>query len=88
MRTLFIQHDHDGYAGALLAPLEAAGPVSFWRTYEQAERPDLEDHDAIVSLGGTAHPDQDGTEPWIAAELDLLEEALDLGVPILGVCLG
>jgi len=88
VRTLFIQHDHDGYAGALLAPLEAAGPVSFWRTYEQAERPDLEDHDAIVSLGGTAHPDQDGTEPWIAAELDLLEEALDLGVPILGVCLG
>ena len=30
---------------------------------------------AIVSLGGTAHPDQDGTEPWFAAELDLLEES-------------
>ncbi len=88
MRTLFIQHDHDGYPGALLAPLEAAGPVAIWRAYEDPTRPDLEDHDAIVSLGGTAHPDQDDAEPWLAAELDLLEEALDLGVPILGVCLG
>ncbi len=88
MRTLIIQHDHDGYPGALLAPLEAAGPVALWRTYEDAARPDLDGVDAIVSLGGTAHPDQDAAQPWLAAELDLLEEALDLGVPILGVCLG
>ncbi len=88
MRTLIIQHDHDGYPGALLEPIERAGSIQRWETYAQAERPDLDGIAAIVSLGGTAHPDQDHAEPWLAAELDLLEEALDLGVPILGVCLG
>ena len=52
--------------------------MALWRTYEDASRPELEGVDAVVSLGGTAHPDQDGAEPWLAAELDLLEEALDL----------
>ena len=28
------------------------------------------------------------SEPWQAAEFDLLEQALDVGTPILGVCLG
>ena len=88
MRTLIIQHDHDGYPGALLEPIERAGSVQRWDTFTHPERPDLDGIDAIVSLGGTAHPDQDHAEPWLAAELDLLEEALDLGVPILGVCLG
>lgn len=88
MRTLIIQHDHDGYPGALLAPIEAAGEVVRWETYVDPERPDLDGITAIVSLGGTAHPDQDHAEPWLAAELDVLEEALDTGVPILGVCLG
>ncbi|MGI9117068.1 MAG: type 1 glutamine amidotransferase [Gaiellales bacterium] len=88
MRTLIIQHDHDGYPGALLAPIEAAGEVVRWDTYTHPERPSLDDITAVVSLGGTAHPDQDHAEPWLAAELDLLEEALDTGVPILGVCLG
>ena len=88
MRTLIIQHDHDGYPGALLEPIERAGSVQRWDTFTQPERPDLDGIDAIVSLGGTAHPDQDHAEPWLAAELDLLEEALDLGIPVLGVCLG
>ena len=88
MRTLLIQHDHDGYPGALLAPIEAAGEVVRWETYTQPERPSLDGITAVVSLGGTAHPDQDDAQPWLAAELDLLEEALDTGVPILGVCLG
>jgi GMP synthase-like glutamine amidotransferase len=88
MRTLIIQHDHDGYPGALLEPIERAGSVQRWETYTHPERPDLDGIDAILSLGGTAHPDQDHAEPWLAAELDLLEEALDVGIPILGVCLG
>ena len=88
LRTLIIQHDHDGYPGALLAPIEAAGEVVRWDTYTHPERPDLDGITAVVSLGGTAHPDQDDARPWLAAELDLLEEALDTGTPILGVCLG
>ncbi len=88
MRTLIIQHDDDGGPAALLAPMEDASEITYWNVGERHDRPDLDGIDAIVSLGGNAHPDQDGTEPWLAAELDLLEEALDVGTPILGVCLG
>ena len=31
-----------------------------WNVWEQHDRPDLDGLDATVSLGGTAHPDQDG----------------------------
>jgi GMP synthase-like glutamine amidotransferase len=88
VRTLIIQHDHDGGPGALLEPLSGASEIAHWEAWKQPERPSLDGIDAILSLGGTAHPDQDHEEPWLAAELDLLEEALDLGTPILGVCLG
>ncbi len=88
MRFLIIQHDDDGGPGVLLEPLAQAGEIVRWNVWDQHERPDLDGIDAIVSLGGTAHPDQDGTEPWLAKEIDLLEEALDVGTPILGVCLG
>lgn len=88
MRFLIIQHDDDGGPGVLLEPLAKAGEIARWNVWEQHDRPDLDGIDAIVSLGGTVHPDQDGTEPWLAEELDLLEEALDVGTPILGVCLG
>lgn len=88
MRILIIQHDADGGPGVLLPPLESAAEIAYWRVWESPERPDLDGFDAVVSLGGTAHPDQDDTHPWLAAELDLLEEALDFGTPVLGVCLG
>ncbi len=88
MRILIIQHDHDGGPGVLLEPLQAASEIVRWNVWEQEDRPDLDSLDAVVSLGGTAHPDQDGSEVWLAVELDLLEEALDIGTPILGVCLG
>ena len=72
MRTLIIQHDHDGYPGALLEPIERAGSVQRWDTFTHPERPDLDGIDAIVSLGGTAHPDQDHAEPWLAAEWQMI----------------
>ena len=58
MRTLIIQHD-DG-PGVLLEPLQAASEIVRWNVWEQHDRPDLDGLDATVSLGGTAHPDQDG----------------------------
>ncbi len=87
MRTLIIQHDDDAGAGVMQEPWEAAGEVVLWFPERAPERPDLDGIDAVVSLGGNANPDED-VRPWLLPELDLLEEALDIGTPILGICLG
>jgi len=88
VRTLIIQHDADAGAAAMAEPLAAAGPIELWQPALEPERPDLEDLDAILILGGDANPDEDAIHPWLIRELDLIEEALDLGTPMLGICLG
>jgi GMP synthase-like glutamine amidotransferase len=34
------------------------------------------------------HPDQDGSHPWLTAEVEFLRSALAARVPLFGVCLG
>ena len=53
----------------------------------EAVPPDLDEVDAIVSLGGRQSATDDAL-PWIAAELRLLEAASKEGIPVLGICLG
>jgi GMP synthase (glutamine-hydrolysing) len=45
-------------------------------------------YDAVIALGGAAHPDQEAAHPWLAAEKALLGELLARDTPLLGVCLG
>lgn len=54
---------------------------------ERPERPPSE-YDAVLVLGGTAHPYDDEAHPWLVPEVEYLERVLDVGVPALGVCLG
>jgi GMP synthase (glutamine-hydrolysing) len=44
--------------------------------------------DAIVVLGGAMHPDEEKRHGWLVPELRYLEEHLERGTPMLGVCLG
>lgn len=44
--------------------------------------------DALVVLGGGFLPDDDVRAPWLPATRSLTRQALDAGVPYLGVCLG
>jgi GMP synthase (glutamine-hydrolysing) len=44
--------------------------------------------DAIVVLGGAMHPDEEERHGWLLPELRYLEEQLERGTPMLGVCLG
>jgi GMP synthase (glutamine-hydrolysing) len=44
--------------------------------------------DGLVLLGGGLLPDEDERAPWLAHERALVAEALDAGVPVLGICLG
>ncbi|MGF0117936.1 type 1 glutamine amidotransferase [Promicromonospora sp. Marseille-Q5078] len=42
----------------------------------------------LVLLGGGLLPDEDDRAPWLPHERALVAEALDAGVPVLGICLG
>ncbi|MBM3719948.1 MAG: type 1 glutamine amidotransferase [Actinobacteria bacterium] len=42
----------------------------------------------IISLGGSISADDDDVAPWLIGERALLADAISLGVPVLGLCLG
>lgn len=50
--------------------------------------PALADVAGVVVMGGPQDADDDAGHPGLAAERRLLAEAVDAGVPVLGVCLG
>lgn len=56
--------------------------------YDGASVPRLDDYRAVVVLGGGFMCDDDVHAPWLPATRALVREALDHGVPILGICLG
>ena len=54
----------------------------------EAPAPDLAGLTGLVVLGGAVDVDQADALPWMRTELALLDRALDLGIPVLGLCLG
>jgi len=44
--------------------------------------------DAVMVFGGAMHPDQDAEHPWLQSEVAFIGQALEQGVPTIGVCLG
>jgi GMP synthase-like glutamine amidotransferase len=42
----------------------------------------------VIAMGGPMSVNDEAQFPWLSAEKSFLREAIDLGVPILGVCLG
>ena len=47
-----------------------------------------ERYGALLVFGGSMHPDQDEQFPWLEREAEFLRRALEVGTPVLGVCLG
>ena len=68
------------------AVADAGVPVSVVRIDEGGELPGLADLSGLVVLGGPmgVHDDL----PWLGPERDLLRDAAEAGLPVLGVCLG
>lgn len=50
--------------------------------------PDLEGVDGIVAMGGAQNVDQQDAHPYLTREIELIKEAHEAGLPVLGVCLG
>jgi GMP synthase-like glutamine amidotransferase len=76
--------------GRLGQALERSGlPSLEVRAYEEdvATR-SASDHSAIVVMGGEMHARDDERFPYLAREVELLQDAVAHDVPVLGICLG
>jgi GMP synthase (glutamine-hydrolysing) len=87
VRVLAIVHQADAGLGVFADSLRVAGAeVDSLAPDETAAAPDPVGYDALIILGGAAHPDQN--HAWLESERKLIREFLDRLTPTLGVCLG
>jgi GMP synthase-like glutamine amidotransferase len=90
LRILSIVHQPDAGPGVFAAALTAPSiRLEVWHPAIGAPPPaDPGDYAAVVTFGGGMHADQEESHPWLAQEKRLLGRAIELDVPVLGVCLG
>ena len=90
--VVILQHEAAGHAGTLLEALVNAGLTADVRQlHAGAPVPpvaELGRMGGLVVLGGSMNTDQSGDFPFIDPEQRLLAAAVELGLPVLGICLG
>jgi GMP synthase-like glutamine amidotransferase len=87
--VLIITHLPDRQDGIVRDALEAAGCTVVARNPDDGEAlPAAHEIAAVVRLGGRQSATRVAEDPFLAAELELLSEALDRALPVLGMCLG
>ena len=88
MRVLAITHGPSVGPGVFSDAVLAGGHELIEHQLPAAGALDNREADAVVILGGAMHPDEEERHGWLRPELRYLERQLDLGTPMLGVCLG
>lgn len=88
-RALHIMNESSGPAAVFVEALERRGFEIVTVSPHAGELPESPTgFAAILSGGGTADTYQTDQHPWLVHEVALLREALDRGVPTMGLCLG
>lgn len=89
-KILVFQHVPFEPLGTLDPLLKEAGfrirYVNFSR--EPASRPTLDKYEALIVLGGPMSADQIDTYPNLVTEMDIIREAVESNMSVLGICLG
>ena len=89
-KLLVFQHVAYEILGTLNPKLRDAGfrirYVNFGRTPDA--RPSLDGYQGLVVLGGPMNTDQTEDHPHLETEIGLIGDAIERGMPVLGICLG
>jgi GMP synthase (glutamine-hydrolysing) len=90
MRILSVLHPGGGHSGVLgERAVAAAHELVEWNPGAGEPAPGtLDEFEALAVFGGGQNVRQAGALPWMTAEIELLRDALERGMPAIGVCLG
>jgi len=89
MRAHYLQHVPFEGLGSIQPWLDAAGyEITRTRLYESEKFPSLEAMDLLVVMGGPMSVNDEADFPWLVAERRFVRDAINAGLPVLGVCLG
>lgn len=80
-------------------PFEGIGSMASWlsardasithsRFYESADLPDQAGLDLVIVMGGPMSVNDEAVFPWLVEEKQFLRDAVQRGLPIIGICLG
>jgi len=86
-RGLILSHGDEAPAALLEEWLNEHGCDFEVHDATEGPLPAIEGFSFVASLGSVASATATGP-PWVAAEIDLLREAIAAGIPVLGVCFG
>jgi GMP synthase (glutamine-hydrolysing) len=87
---LLVRNDAvDTFGLAVDALTHGGAPTQIWEAIDPtSEAPPLDDIAGIVMFGGTMNVDEVDDHPFLKVGRDLTRDAIDRGVPYLGLCLG
>jgi len=68
--------------------LENGHSSTFTKFYEEYSLPDIETFDWLIVMGGPMGVYEETTYPWLAEEKAFIQESIDSGKTVLGICLG
>jgi GMP synthase-like glutamine amidotransferase len=80
-------------------PFEGLGSIASWlkergagitvtRFFENPDLPSLSGLDLVIAMGGPMSANDESALPWLRPEKQFIREAVERGIPMLGVCLG
>ena len=89
MRAHCLQHVPFEGLGSIEAWLQDAGyKITSTLFHALEELPNVDDIDLLVVMGGPMSVYDKNDYPWLADEKEFIKNAIELGVPTLGICLG
>lgn len=68
--------------------LKRGAKLGYTRFYESSRLPEVRGLDLVIAMGGPMSVNDEETLPWLMEEKRFIREAIQQGVPVLGICLG
>jgi GMP synthase-like glutamine amidotransferase len=89
MKVHILQHVSFEGLGSMEPWLRSRGAsLSFTRFFETWTLPEMDDVDFVIVMGGPMSVNDEATLLWLVPEKQFIRQAVQQGVPVLGVCLG
>ena len=88
-RAHYLQHVPFEGLGSIEPWLKSSGyQTTITRFFEGDQRPDLKEIEILIAMGGPMSVNDEDKFPWLLQEKVFIRRAIEMGKPVLGICLG